>query len=130
MSKKIDTIVDDLSSLTVLEAVDLCKILEEKWGVTASVASAPAQSSSSNSSDQVQEKTSFNVALTDTGDKKIAVIKEVRAATGLGLKEAKELVDSVSAGGKPATVKENLKKEDAESLKKSLEGAGAKVSLL
>ena len=105
-------IVDDLSSLTVLEAAELAKLLEEKWGVSAAAA-APAE-----------EKTEFTVVLAAAGDKKIEVIKEVRAITGLGLKEAKDLVD-----GAPKPVKEGVNKADAEAAKKKLEDAGAKVEV-
>ena len=116
-------LVDDLSTLTVLEAADLAKMLEEKWGVSAAaavaVAAAPGAAAAA-----VEEKTEFTVVLTAIGDKKIEVIKEVRALTGLGLKEAKDLVD-----GAPKTVKEGISKEDSEKLKKELEEAGAKVEL-
>ncbi len=105
-------IVDDLSSLTVLEAAELAKLLEEKWGVSAAAA-APAE-----------EKTEFTVVLAAAGDKKIEVIKEVRAITGLGLKEAKDLVE-----GAPKPVKEGVNKEEADKLKAQLEKAGAKVEL-
>ncbi len=118
-------IVDDLSSLTVLEAAELATMLEEKWGVSAAaavaVAGAPAAGGESAAE---EEKTEFDVILVAAGDKKINVIKEVRAITGLGLKEAKELVE---AGGK--AVKEAAPKEEAEELKKKLEDVGAKVEL-
>jgi large subunit ribosomal protein L7/L12 len=118
-------IVDDLSSLTVLEAAELATMLEEKWGVSAAaavaVAGAPA---GGDAAAAVEEKTEFDVILVAAGDKKINVIKEVRAITGLGLKEAKELVE---AGGK--AVKEAAPKEEAEELKKKLEDVGAKVEL-
>ena len=116
-------LVDDLSTLTVLEAADLAKMLEEKWGVSAAaavaVAAAPGAAAAA-----VEEKTEFTVVLTAAGEKKIEVIKEVRALTGLGLKEAKDLVE-----GAPKPVKENLPKAEAEALKKKLEEGGAKVSL-
>ncbi len=119
-------IVDDLSSLTVLEAAELAKLLEEKWGVSAAaavaVAAAPAGGGAGAAA--VEEKTEFNVELTATGDKKIEVIKEVRAITGLGLKEAKDLVEAA-----PKMVKEGASKDEAEKLKKQLEAAGAKVTL-
>lgn len=118
-------IAEDLSSLTVLEAADLAKMLEEKWGVSASaavaVAAAPA---AGGGAEAAEEKTEFTVILKSAGDKKINVIKEVRAITGLGLKEAKELVE---AGGK--AVKEDVPKEEAEEIKKKLEEAGAGVEL-
>jgi large subunit ribosomal protein L7/L12 len=118
-------IVDDLSSLTVLEAADLAKMLEEKWGVSAAaavaVAAAPAGGGAAAAA---EEKTEFSVELTAIGDKKIEVIKEVRAITGLGLKEAKDLVEAA-----PKMVKEATTKDDAEKLKKQLEAAGAKVTL-
>jgi len=116
-------IVDDLSQLTVLEAADLAKMLEEKWGVSAAaavaVASAPGAAAA-----PVEEKTEFTVMLISHGEKKIEVIKEVRALTGLGLKEAKELVE-----GAPKAVKESVNKEEAEKIKAQLEKAGAKVEL-
>lgn len=118
-------IVDDLSSLTVLEAAELAKMLEEKWGVSAAaavaVAAAPAAGGGAAAA---EEQTEFTVILKSGGDKKINVIKEVRAITGLGLKEAKDLVE---AGGKP--VKEGVPKDEAEKLKKQLEDQGASVEL-
>src|SRR5215475_7472945 len=108
-------IVDELSQLTVIEAAELSKMLEEKWGVSAAAAVAAAPGG---------EKTEFNVILTDAGANKINVIKEVRAITSLGLKEAKDLVE-----GAPKAVKEGVSKADAESIKKKLEDAGAKVEL-
>jgi large subunit ribosomal protein L7/L12 len=118
-------IVADLSSLTVLEAAELAKMLEEKWGVSAAaavaVAAAPAGGAAAAA---VEEKTEFTVVLVAGGDKKINVIKEVRAITGLGLKEAKDLVE---AGGK--TVKEGVSKDDAAKIKKQLEDQGAKVEV-
>ena len=118
-------IVDDLSKLTVLEAADLAKMLEEKWGVSAAaavaVAAAPAGGAAAAA---VEEQTEFSVILKAAGDKKINVIKEVRAITNLGLKEAKDLVE---AGGK--TVKEGVPKDEAEKIKAQLEGAGATVEI-
>ena len=118
-------IVDDLSSLTVLEAAELSKMLEEKWGVSAAapVAVAAAAGGAAPAA-AVEEKTEFDVILVDSGANKINVIKEVRAITGLGLKEAKDLVD-----GAPKPVKEGIAKAEAEDIKKKLEGAGAKVDL-
>lgn len=118
----LDKIVDDLSALTVLEAAELSKLLEEKWGVTAAVAAAPVAAAAAAA--PVEEKDEFDVVLVDGGANKINVIKEVRAITGLGLKEAKDLVE---AGGK--TVKEGAKKDEAAKLKAQLEAAGAKVEL-
>jgi large subunit ribosomal protein L7/L12 len=118
-------IADDLSSLTVLEAAELAKMLEEKWGVSASAAVAVAAApGAAAAGEAAEEKTEFTVVLKAAGDKKINVIKEVRAITGLGLKEAKELVE---AGDK--AVKEDVAKEEAEEIKKKLEEAGATVEL-
>jgi large subunit ribosomal protein L7/L12 len=118
-------IVDDLSQLTVLEAAELSKMLEEKWGVSAAAPVAVAAAGGGGAAAApVEEKTEFDVVLTAAGDKKINVIKEVRAITGLGLKEAKDLVE-----GAPKTVKEGATKAEAEDLKKKLEDAGAKVDL-
>ena len=118
-------IVDDLSSLTVLEAAQLSKLLEEKWGVSAAAPVAVAAAGGgAAAAAPVEEKTEFDVILTAAGDKKINVIKEVRAVTGLGLKEAKDLVE-----GAPKAVKEGVAKAEAESIKKKLEEAGAKVEL-
>ena len=116
-------IVDDLSSLTVLEAAELAKLLEEKWGVSAAAAVAVAGPAAAAAA-PAEEKTEFTVVLSAAGDKKIEVIKEVRAITGLGLKEAKDLVE-----GAPKPVKENAPKAEAEDIKKKLEAAGAKVEL-
>jgi large subunit ribosomal protein L7/L12 len=116
-------IVEELSSLTVLEAADLAKMLEEKWGVSAAAAVAVAGPAGAAAA-PVEEKTEFTVMLTAIGDKKIEVIKEVRALTGLGLKEAKDLVE-----GAPKAVKEGVNKEEAEKVKAQLEKAGAKVEL-
>jgi len=115
-------IVTDLSSLTVLEAAELAKMLEEKWGVSAAAAVAVAAGPAAAA--PVEEKTEFNVMLTSFGDKKIEVIKEVRAITGLGLKEAKDLVEGV-----PKAVKEGIAKDEAEKIKATLEKVGAKVEL-
>jgi large subunit ribosomal protein L7/L12 len=118
-------LVDELSSLTVLEAADLAKMLEEKWGVSAAAAVAIAGPAGGGAAAApVEEKTEFTVVLAAAGDKKIEVIKEVRAITGLGLKEAKDLVE-----GAPKSVKEGIPKDEAEKLKAQLEKAGAKVEL-
>ena len=118
-------IVDDLSSLTVLEAADLAKMLEEKWGVSAAAAVAVAAGGGGGgAAAPAEEKTEFTVVLAAAGEKKIEVIKEVRALTGLGLKEAKDLVE-----GAPKTVKEGANKEEADKIKAALEKAGAKVEL-
>jgi large subunit ribosomal protein L7/L12 len=120
-------IVDDLSSLTVLEAAELAKLLEEKWGVSAAAAVAvagPAGAAGGGAAAPAEEKTEFTVVLAAAGDKKIEVIKEVRAITGLGLKEAKDLVE-----GAPKPVKEGVNKEEADKIKAQLEKAGAKVEL-
>jgi large subunit ribosomal protein L7/L12 len=122
---KIEKIVEDLSSLTVLEAADLAKALEEKWGVSAAAAVAVAAPAAGGAgAAPVEEQTEFTVILKSGGDKKINVIKEVRAITGLGLKEAKDLVE---AGGK--TVKEGVSKDEAAKLKKQLEDQGAVVEV-
>jgi large subunit ribosomal protein L7/L12 len=117
-------IVDDLSKLTVLEAADLAKMLEEKWGVSAAAAVAVAAGPAAGSAAAAEEKTEFTVVLTAAGEKKIEVIKEVRALTGLGLKEAKDLVE-----GAPKPVKEGVNKEEADKIKATLEKVGAKVEL-
>ena len=116
-------IVDDLSSLTVLEAAELAKLLEEKWGVSAAAAVAVAGPAAAAAA-PAEEKTEFTVVLASAGDKKIEVIKEVRALTGLGLKEAKDLVE-----GAPKNVKEGATKDEAEKIKATLEKVGAKVEL-
>jgi large subunit ribosomal protein L7/L12 len=123
---KIEKIVDDLSSLTVLEAAELAKALEEKWGVSAAaaVAVAAAPGAGGAAAAPVEEQTEFTVVLTAIGDKKIEVIKEVRAITGLGLKEAKDLVEAA-----PKPVKEAVSKEEADKIKATLEKVGAKVEL-
>ena len=117
-------IVDDLSSLTVLEASELAKLLEEKWGVSAAAAVAVAAGPAAAAAPAAEEKTEFTVVLTAVGDKKIEVIKEVRALTGLGLKEAKDLVE-----GAPKPVKEGVNKDEAAKIKATLEKVGAKVEL-
>ena len=121
----LNKIVEDLSSLTVLEAAELSKLLEEKWGVSAAapvaVAAAPAAGSGEAAA---EEKTEFDIELSESGSNKIAVIKEVRTITGLGLKEAKDLVE-----GAPKPLNQGVKKEEAEEMKKALEAAGAKVTL-
>jgi large subunit ribosomal protein L7/L12 len=118
-------IVDDLSTLTVLEAAELAKLLEEKWGVSAAAAVAVAAApGGGGAAAPAEEKTEFTVVLAAAGDKKIEVIKEVRAITGLGLKEAKDLVE-----GAPKTVKEGANKDDAAKIKAQLEKVGAKVEL-
>ena len=120
---KIEKIVEDLSALTVMEAADLAKLLEEKWGVSAAAPVATAGPAAAAAA-PAAEKTEFTVVLTDAGDKKINVIKEVRAITGLGLKEAKDLVE-----GAPKEVKADVNKDEAAKIKKQLEDAGAKVEL-
>ncbi|RJF82004.1 50S ribosomal protein L7/L12 [Azospirillum cavernae] len=117
-------LVDDLSALTVLEAAELSKLLEEKWGVSAAAPVAVAAAGPAAAAAPVEEQTEFNVILTDAGEKKINVIKEVRAITGLGLKEAKDLVE-----GAPKAVKEGATKDEAAKIKKQLEDAGAKVDI-
>ena len=121
----LNKIVEDLSSLTVLEAAELSKLLEEKWGVSAAapvaVAAAPAAGGGEAAA---EEKTEFDIELSEAGSNKIAVIKEVRTITGLGLKEAKDLVE-----GAPKPIKQGVKKDEAEEMKKALEAAGAKVTL-
>jgi large subunit ribosomal protein L7/L12 len=122
---KIEKLVDDLSGLTVLEAAELAKLLEEKWGVSAAApVAAVAAAGPAAAAAPAIEKTEFTVVLTEAGDKKINVIKEVRAITGLGLKEAKDLVE-----GAPKEVKADVSKDEAAKIKKQLEDAGAKVEL-
>ena len=122
---KLDKIVDDLSSLTVLEAAELAKLLEEKWGVSAAAPVAMAAvAGGDGEAAAAEEKTEFDVILTAAGAQKINVIKEVRAVTSLGLKEAKDLVE-----GAPKAVKEGVSKDEAEKIKKQLEAAGATVEL-
>ena len=121
----LNKIVEDLSSLTVLEAAELSKLLEEKWGVSAAAPVAVAATPAAGGGEAAaEEKTEFDIELSESGSNKIAVIKEVRTITGLGLKEAKDLVE-----GAPKPLKQGVKKEDAEAMKKSLEAAGAKVEL-
>ncbi|MEP9373193.1 50S ribosomal protein L7/L12 [Mesorhizobium sp. KR1-2] len=117
-------IVEDLSALTVLEAAELSKMLEEKWGVSAAAPVAVAAVAGAAAAAPVEEKTEFDVILASAGDKKIEVIKEVRAITGLGLKEAKDLVE-----GAPKPIKEGAPKAEADKIKAQLEAAGAKVEL-
>lgn len=117
-------IVDELSGLTVIEAAELSKMLEEKWGVSAAAPVAMAAAGGGGDAAAAEEKTEFDVILADAGANKIAVIKEVRAITSLGLKEAKDLVE-----GAPKPVKEGVAKDEAEELKKKLEAAGAKVEV-
>jgi large subunit ribosomal protein L7/L12 len=123
---KLEKLVDELSTLTVLEASELSKLLEEKWGVSAAapVAVAAAGGAAAAPAEAAEEQTEFTVILTGGGDKKINVIKEVRAITGLGLKEAKDLVEAA-----PKEVKTDVSKDEAEKIKKQLEDAGAKVEL-
>ena len=122
----LEKIAEELSNLTVLEASELSKILEEKWGVSAAapVAVAAAAPGGEAVGDAAEEKDSFTIVLTDVGDKKINVIKEVRTATGLGLKEAKDIVESA-----PKDIKEDVPKDEANEIKEKLEAAGAKVEL-
>ena len=122
----LEKMVEDLSSLTVMEAAELSKLLEEKWGVSASaaVAVAAAPGASADGAQAAEEKDSFDVILASAGDSKINVIKEVRAVTSLGLKEAKDLVEAA-----PKPIKEGASKEEAEEIKKKLEEAGASVTL-
>ncbi len=124
MAANIEKIVDDLSALTVMEAAELSKALEEKWGVTAAAAAAPVAAAAGGAEAAGEEKTDFTVVLAAAGGNKIAVIKEVRAITGLGLKEAKDMVE-----GAPKDLKEGVKKDEAEEMKKKLEEAGATVEL-
>ena len=119
----LNKIVDELSTLTVMEAAELSKLLEEKWGVSAAAPVAVA-AAAAHAAEAAEEKDSFDVVLAEAGDQKINVIKEVRAITGLGLKEAKDMVE-----GAPKTLKEGVKKEEAEEMKTKLEAAGAKVEL-
>ena len=121
---KIEKLVEDLSALTVLEAADLAKLLEEKWGVSAAAPVAAAAAPAAAAGAAPVDKTEFTVVLTEAGDKKINVIKEIRAITGLGLKEAKDLVE-----GAPKEVKADVSKDEAAKIKKQLEDAGAKVEL-
>ena len=118
----LNKMVDELSTLTVMEAAELSKLLEEKWGVSA--AAPVAVAAAAPAAEAAEEKDSFDVVLSAAGDQKINVIKEVRAITGLGLKEAKDMVE-----GAPKTLKEGVKKDEAEAMKTQLEAAGAKVEL-
>ena len=120
----LNKIVDELSTLTVMEAAELSKLLEEKWGVTAAAAVAAAPAAGGASAAPAEEKDEFTIVLAAAGDKKINVIKEVRAVTSLGLKEAKDLVE-----GAPKEVKSGVNKKEAEEIKQKLEAAGAKVEL-
>ena len=120
----LNKIVEDLSSLTVLEAAELSKLLEEKWGVSAAAPVAAAAAPAAGGEAPAEEKTEFDVVLAESGSNKIAVIKEVRTITALGLKEAKDLVE-----GAPKPLKQGVAKAEAEEMKKSLEAAGAKVEL-
>ncbi len=120
----LNKIIDELSNLTVVEAAELSKQLEEKWGVTASAAVAAPVAGAAAGGAPVEEKDEFTIVLASSGDKKINVIKEVRAITTLGLKEAKDLVE-----GAPKEIKSGVNKKDAEEMKKKLEAAGAKVEL-
>ena len=120
----LNKIIDDLSSLTVVEAAELSKQLEEKWGVTAAAAVAAAPAAGAAGAAPEEEKDEFTIMLTAAGDKKINVIKEIRGVTSLGLKEAKDLVE-----GAPKELKTGVKKQEAEEIKKKLEAAGAKVEL-
>jgi large subunit ribosomal protein L7/L12 len=117
-------IVEDLSALTVLEAAELSKMLEERWGVSAAAPVAAAAATAAAPAEEAEEQTEFNVILATIGDKKINVIKEVRQITGLGLKEAKDLVEAA-----PKAVKEGVSKDEAAKLKEQLEGAGATVEV-
>ena len=120
----LNKIIDELSKLTVVEAAELSKQLEEKWGVTAAAAVAAPAAGAAAGGEPAEEKSEFTVVLASAGDKKINVIKEVRAVTALGLKEAKDLVE-----GAPKEIKSGVSKKDAEEMKKKLEAAGAKVEL-
>ncbi len=120
----LEKIVDELSKLTVMEAAELSKILEEKWGVSAAAPAVAMPAAGGAVAEAQEEKTEFDVILSEVGDKKINVIKEVRAITGLGLKEAKDLVE-----GAPKPVKEGVSKDEAEEFKKKLEAAGAKAEV-
>ena len=120
----LEKIAEELSSLTVIEAADLSKMLEEKWGVSAAAPVAMAVAAGDGAAEAAEEQTEFDVVLTSFGEAKVAVIKAVRAITGLGLKEAKDAVE-----GTPSTIKEGASKDDAESCKKTLEEAGATVEL-
>jgi len=120
----LEKIAEELSGLTVLEAADLAKLLEDKWGVSAAAPVAVAAAAPADGGATVEEQTEFDVILASFGDKKINVIKEIRTLTGLGLKEAKDLVESA-----PKEIKEGITKEEAEKIKEQLEGAGATVDI-
>ncbi|MFL2510466.1 MAG: 50S ribosomal protein L7/L12 [Alphaproteobacteria bacterium] len=120
----LNKIVDDLSALSVIEAAELSKLLEEKWGVSAAAPVAAAAAPAAGDAAPAEEKSEFDIVLSEAGSNKIAVIKEVRTITGLGLKEAKDLVE-----GAPKPLKQGVAKAEAEEIKKSLEAAGAKVEL-
>ena len=120
----LEKIAEELSGLTVLEAADLAKLLEEKWGVSAAAPVAVAAAAPADGGAEAEEQTEFDVILASFGDKKINVIKEIRTITGLGLKEAKDLVESA-----PKEIKEGIAKEEAEKIKEQLEGAGASVDI-
>ncbi|HJM91906.1 MAG: 50S ribosomal protein L7/L12 [Alphaproteobacteria bacterium] len=120
----LEKIAEDLSALTVIEAADLAKLLEEKWGVSAAAPVAVAAAAPADGGGAAEEKTEFDVVLASFGEKKINVIKEVRAITGLGLKEAKDLVESA-----PKEIKEGVAKDEADKIKEQLEGAGATVEI-
>ncbi|MBT3370158.1 MAG: 50S ribosomal protein L7/L12 [Rhodospirillaceae bacterium] len=120
----LEKIAEDLSALTVIEAADLAKLLEEKWGVSAAAPVAAAAAAPADGAAAAEEKTEFDVVLASFGEKKINVIKEVRAITGLGLKEAKDLVESA-----PKEIKEGVAKDEADKIKEQLEGAGATVEI-
>ena len=120
----LEKIAEELSGLTVLEAADLAKLLEDKWGVSAAAPVAVAAAAPADGGATVEEQTEFDVILASFGDKKINVIKEIRTLTGLGLKEAKDLVESA-----PKEIKEGIAKEEAEKIKEQLEGAGATVDI-
>jgi large subunit ribosomal protein L7/L12 len=124
LESELQTIADQLDGLTLLQASKLVKYLEDKWGVSAAAPAAVAIAGPGGGGDEPEEKSTFDVILKEIGDKKIQVIKEVRAITGLGLREAKEVVDSA-----PKAVKEGLSKEEAEEIKTQLEGAGATIEL-
>jgi len=124
MAANLEQMVDSLSALTVMEAAELSKMLEEKWGVSAAAPVAVAAAGGAPAAEAAEEQTEFDVVLAGAGDKKINVIKEVRAITGLGLKEAKDLVESA-----PKAVKEGVDKDEAAKLKEQLEGAGASVEV-
>jgi large subunit ribosomal protein L7/L12 len=128
VSEKLDKLYNELSTLTVLEVAELVKLLEDKWGVSAAAAmpafAMPAAGAGGAAAEAVEEKTEFDVVLADAGAQKINVIKEVRAITGLGLKEAKDLVEAA-----PKPIKEGVSKSEAEEIKKKVEAAGAKVEI-